>query len=92
MKKTLIIIGSILVAVLLIIWAVNSSAKKAESKRLNNIAWCEDSAYDTYVSDWNGQCKLEGKGDDCSLAHFQAESFDAQYDKALDRCIEKYAK
>ena len=99
MKKTLLIIGAIVVAVVIIVVSINSVNQKESNRIANkertrqiNIDYCINDAYETYRSDWNSGCRIEGKADDCYLPNWRATDLDQQYEDDKDRCIERYAK
>lgn len=62
-----------------------------EEIRQQNIAECQENAYEKYTADWNGGCELEGLPDGCYLPAWRADEFDAAYERGLDRCIKQYS-
>lgn len=101
MKKTLITIGAILGSILIILWAYNSAQEKRLQDQRNReyrerVAQqelyynCTSSAYEVYTEDWNSACRLEYKGNDCTLPLYKKEIIDESYQRALDRCVELY--
>ena len=51
-----------------------------------------DSVYELYMDDWNGACKLEGKGNDCTLPIWRADKLDEGRKKNEALCVERYSK
>lgn len=101
MKKTLITIGAVSVALLLIVWAFSYSQAKnqeraaeivrqQELERRVKLNECMDHVYQTYSDNWDSGCRSEGKGDDCELPIWRADELDATFERDKDRCVELY--
>lgn len=62
----------------------------AEREREANYKQCVRLAYLNYTADWDGQCELLGKEDNCSLPRYIANEFDDDLDREKDNCIKMY--
>ena len=54
------------------------------------IGICLNGAYDTYTSNWNDKCNLDGKPNDCSLSLYVKQTIDYSYEEAKRLCVERY--
>ena len=65
--------------------------KDAEAlKKMNQYDACISEAYEMYMKDWNGKCKIEEKEDNCTLAQFQADIYNKRHEKEKETCLELY--
>lgn len=61
-----------------------------EAERLHRYNECMASAYRTYSLNWDGECKLLGKGLDCSLPQFKADKLEDSKRNAESNCVVMY--
>ena len=101
MKKRLLTIGAILVAGLIVVWAISVSNRVAEERRIEReqvaefnrqvkFDNCTDFAFEAYTNDWNEGCRLENDKDGCDLPTWRANASDETYKESLDRCVKLY--
>lgn len=101
MKKTLVTIGAILVAVLLVVWAYSAAqrrnleleAQKEREVRIEKelkLEECMENAHSRYSSNWDKACSMEGLGDNCSLPIWRADDLDAGLESDELKCVELY--
>ena len=69
--------------------------EEEEEKKLNKILLeaCIESAYDTYIEDWNKNCRTSGinkRTDDCTLPLNLANSLNDIHKEMKDECFKKY--
>ncbi len=61
-----------------------------ERERQRNIDSCLQSAFKGYTDDWNGKCRIMGRGDGCSLYTEEMTVVELRYISAKDLCLERY--
>jgi len=56
------------------------------------LASCLSRAYDSYLVDWDGVCKLLGLGEKCFLPGYRADELTNQLNLKQANCIKMFAK
>jgi hypothetical protein len=56
----------------------------------SSIDSCTESAYSTYIKDWNTACSSLGYGAGCMLPSYKSDRIDQMYKEAQERCITRY--
>ncbi len=64
------------------------TAQKLEAKRTYD--YCIQDSYDTYILDWNGQCEVDGKKEDCYLTTSQADLLSERREGNEKTCLDIY--
>jgi len=95
--KTKIQIGSvvgIILIILLTVFTINSinenNKKERDETFKNNYDMCKSQAYQSYLTNWEGECKTSLKAEDCSLDLDIADRLTERLTNEEKECLDLY--
>lgn len=71
---------------------IRQMAGKKEEEAMQKYHACRSVSEELYDDNWENECQSLGRGEDCRLPIYIADSLNDDLEKEIDRCIKLYIK